>query len=98
MTTTLENIYEGRVSLIPRLAEGVYLEIGGSCAYGKYDDNSRLTVRHFGADGTLRVKGLELIAKYVNRNGNDATGADFCGGAPCTPARAHGHGYYVQAS
>ena len=86
-----------RVSVIPYLAEEIFLEIGGSYAYGKYDDDSRLTVRLFGGDLRLLAMGLELVAEYVGRNGNDATAANFCGGPP-PPAHRPEHTVMVTIS
>lgn len=88
--TNSSKAYIGRVSVIPRLAKDVFLEVGGSFAYAKYDPASLLVVRHFGADATLRVMGLELEAEWMSRNGNDQVGPPF--------VRARGMGYYLQAS
>jgi hypothetical protein len=88
----------GRVGVILALGEMGSLNLGGSAAYGKYDDANRNIIRLFGGDARLKLGDLDLRGELIARNGTDATAADSCGGTPCTPARAHAHGYYIQAS
>jgi phosphate-selective porin len=80
----------GRVSLRPSMGEYGFVEMGLSWARGRYDDDGRRAAHHAGVDGRVYVRGVDLVAEFVRRTGDDQIGPDG-------RIRARGEGYYVQA-
>ena len=80
----------GRASLRPSVGEEGFAELGLSWALNRYDDDGRRDARHVGVDGRLYVRGLDLVAEFVRRSGDDQI-------TPEGRIRARGEGYYLQA-